>query len=99
MTIYTYAMPAGLMEYCNFSGAWAKIIIGIFGVNTAFNGMHHRYIIFTGKFITCSDHDLFFYQVVIDHFFRYTMLYLYTGIHFHEIKIAVLIYQKFYCAY
>ena len=41
-----------------------------------------------------SEEYLFFHfdKIVVDHFFCYTMLYLYPCIHFHEIKVTVLIY-------
>ena len=44
--------------------------------------------------MTSRDQNLFFDQVEVDHFFRYTMLHLDPRIHFHEIKIAVLIHEE-----
>ena len=53
-----------------------------------------RNIIPATYFFTHRYFYLFFDQIKIDHFFRYTMFYLDTGIHFHEIEIAVLIHQE-----
>ncbi len=40
MRIETNTMSAGLMKYGNPAGTWAKIIVRIFGIDPAFDGMH-----------------------------------------------------------
>ncbi len=44
-------------------------------------------------FAACNFY-LFFYKIKIHHFFCNAMFYLYARVHFHEIKIAMLINQK-----
>src|SRR5690606_29023197 len=46
------------------------------------------------NFFTSSYLDLLFYQVVVNYLFRNRMLYLDTGIHLHEIELAVLVHQE-----
>src|SRR5450432_1972920 len=87
-------MTTGLVKHRYLAGAWSEIIIGIFGIDTALNGMSLRFIIFSADRFACRYFNLFFYQIKIYHFLRNTMFYLYAGIHFHEIKIAVLVYKK-----
>src|SRR6187399_737430 len=99
MTIDTNTMTTGLMKDSNFSWRRTKIIVWIFSINAAFNSMTLRIIIFAGYFFTHRNFQLLFYKIKVDHFFCYTMLHLYTGVHFHEIKIAILINKKFNSAY
>src|SRR5258708_27406465 len=88
-------MPAGLVEDGDPSRGRSEIIIGIFGIDTALNGMPLRLVIESADRISCRYFDLFFDQVEIHHFFRDTMLYLDTGVHLHEVEIAVLIHEEF----
>jgi hypothetical protein len=92
MAVNTYTMASGGMQHRYLAGAWPKIIKRIFSVDTAFNSVHLRQVVTAAYFMACSDFYLFLYQVEVDHLFCYAMLHLYTGVHFHEIKIAVLIY-------
>src|SRR5687767_562918 len=92
-------MAAGLMKCCYPSRRRTEIIIRIFGVDPALNGVHLWFVVQTGNGITCSNFYLLFDKVVVYHFFRYAMFYLDTGIHFHEIEIAMLVDQEFDGAY
>ena len=53
-------------------------------------------LLFTGKRKPGSDTDLLFYKIHTSYPFCDRMLYLDTGIHFHEIKSAVFIKKKLY---
>ena len=99
MRINPDAMASGLMQYGDFTRAWTKIVIRILSVDAAFNGMHLWKIMFSGNRFSCSYFNLFLNQVKIGNLFCYTMLNLYAGIHLHEIKIPVLVYQEFYGSY
>ena len=70
-------------------------MVRIFSIYPAFNCMHLRKIIFTGDLFPCCYFYLLFDKIIIHYLFRNTMFYLYTGIHFHEIKIPVLIHKEF----
>ncbi len=99
MRIHANPMTARLVQDSDSSGRGSEIIIGIFCIDPAFNGMPLRLIILTAyRFARCY-FDLFFDQIEIHDFFRNAMFYLYTRIHFHEIEIAVLVYQEFNGAY
>src|SRR5579859_1905332 len=43
-----------------------------------------------------GDLDLFFYEIEIDHFFSDAMFYLDTGVHLHEVEVAVFVDEEFY---
>src|SRR5258706_1320037 len=94
MAVYTNAMTTWCIEHIYSSGRGAKIIVGVLCIYAAFNCMHLRQVIFTGNFFTHSDFYLLLNKVEIDYFFSNAMLHLYAGIHFHKIKITVLINQK-----
>src|SRR5690348_14347146 len=96
MRVNAHTMAAGSMQYSYSARAWTEVVIRIFCIDTAFYGMHFRLIIFTANRYTCSYLNLFFNKIVVDHFLSHTMFYLDTRIHFHEVEIAMLIYQEFY---
>ena len=87
--------PAGLVQYSYAAGGRPEIIVRIFSIYAAFNGMHLRRIISAGYFLTFRNFYLFFYKIIIYYLFRNTMFHLYSRMHFHGIKIAMLIYKKF----
>ena len=60
--------------------------------------MHLGVVISAGYGFASCDFNLFFYKVVIDHFFCYTVFNLDTSIHFHKIKFPVLVNKEFYRA-
>jgi len=88
-------MTARLVHYCNPARTWPEIIIGIFSIDPAFDGMHTGIIIQSRNGFAGSNFYLFLDQVVIGYFFCNTMFNLDPGIHFHEIKIPVLVYKEF----
>src|ERR1700744_5939903 len=87
-------MATGCMQRSYFTRAWAEVVIWVFCIYAALYGMYLWLVVAAADRHTCSYFYLLLYQVVADHFFCYLMLYLYTGIHFHKIEVAVLIYQE-----
>src|SRR3989339_1277010 len=85
------------MKIGNQSRRWSEIIKRIFSIDATLDCMHFRDIVFSGDWNARSNFYLFFDQVEVDYLFSYRMLYLYTGIHFHEVEVAVFIYEEFYC--
>src|SRR3546814_6116234 len=57
--------------------------------------MHAWKIMLTRNWNTGGYLDLFFDQIVIDHFFSHRMFYLDAGVHFHEIEFLVFVNQEF----
>src|SRR5229473_8074380 len=92
-------MPARLVQHRDPARRRPEIIIGVLSIDTAFDGMSLRLIIETADRIACRYFYLFFYQVEIHHFLCHAMLYLDTGVHLHEIEIAVFVHQEFNGAY
>ena len=50
--------------------------------------------LFQLEHLSVGNFDLLFHQVHSDHFFRYRMFYLQTGVHFEEVIIAMLVDQE-----
>ena len=99
MAIYSNTMATRLVQHSYLSRRWPEIIVRIFCIYAAFNSVHLRIISFAYDLFAHCYFNLFFYEVVVDHFFCNTMFYLDTCIHFHEVKIAVFIYKEFDCSY
>ncbi len=91
-------MAAGLMEDADTPGGRPEIIVGVFRVDPAFDGMSLGLVVKAADAIPRSYFYLFFYQIEVDHFFRYAMFHLDTGVHFHEKEVAVFVDQEFYRA-
>src|SRR5690349_4746370 len=89
MRIHAHTMAFRAMEGSNLSRAWPEIIVRIFGIDAAFHGMTVWEITFPGNRNACCYFDLFFDEIMIDHFFCYWMLHLDTGVHLHEIEVFV----------
>ncbi|MNV87685.1 hypothetical protein D3C71_1818270 [compost metagenome] len=98
MGIYPYAMTTRRVEVGDFSRARSEVVKRIFSIDPAFDRVHIRQVIFSGDWNSRSYFNLFFDQVVVDHFFCYRVFHLDTGIHFHEIEVAVFINQEFNCS-
>src|SRR5580658_2066370 len=92
-------MAAGSVQCGYFAGAWPEIVIRVFSIYTTFYGMYFWFVIAPADGHACGYLYLFFNQVIADHFFRYSMLHLYAGIHFHEVEITMLVHQEFYRAH
>src|SRR4030095_5941108 len=95
MRIKTDSMTSRLMQYSDPAGTWSEVVVRIFGIDTTFDGMKFRIIILSCDGCSRSNFDLLLYKVIIGNFFCNAMLHLDTGIHFHEIKIPMLVYKKF----
>src|SRR5439155_12543976 len=61
--------------------------------------MHLREIVLPGNRFTRCYFYLLLDQIIINHLLCYTMFYLYAGIHFHEIEIAVPVNKEFNCTH
>src|SRR5882757_501120 len=84
------------MEDADATGGRPEIVIGVFRVDAAFDGMALWFVIEPADGVACGYLYLFFYQIKVDYFFRHAMFYLDTGIHFHEVEVAMFIDEKFY---
>src|SRR5258708_31540974 len=82
------------MEISDLSRCRAEIIERILSIYTAFNGMHCWLIVFARYRYPGSNFYLFLDQVEVDHLFGNRVLHLDTGVHFHKIKVPVLVNQK-----
>src|SRR5271156_5623682 len=80
----------------NFSGRWEEIVVGILGINTAFNGMaaQRDVLLRERKWFTASNSNLKFHDVQRSNQFGHRMLDLEPRVHFEEIKAAVRIHQE-----
>src|SRR5688572_5153073 len=87
-------MAARYMQYRYLTRRGTEIVIRIFRVDTAFDGMHLWCIVLARDRYACSYLYLFLDKVKVDHFFRYAVLYLDTGVHLHKVEVTVLIYQE-----
>src|SRR3989337_3237958 len=99
MAVNPYAMTSWLMQRCDSARRRAKIIVRVFSIDPAFYRVHLWNIIIPRDAFAASDFDLFFDQVKINNLFCNAMFYLYSRIHFHELEIAVLVYQEFNSSY
>src|SRR6056297_3011233 len=77
----------------------SKIMKYILSIDSALDSMHFWRITLGANLVAGSYFDLLFDEVVIDHFLRHGMFHLNSGIHLHEIKVSVLIHEKFYGTY
>ena len=82
------------MQVDNFSGRRTETVCRIFCVDTALHCVQVREVISTGYRYTGSRLDLFFDQIVVGNFFGNRVLHLYTGVHLHEVKITVFVYEE-----
>ena len=92
-------MTSGLVHDLDLTGAGPEIIIRVFRIDPALNGVHGRIIVLSGDGFARGDLDLFFDQIEIGHLFRHTMFNLDARVHLHEIEIAVLVYQELNCTH
>src|SRR3546814_8798759 len=86
MGVHTYPMPSRGVKIRDPSRTGSEIIERILGIDPAFDRMHAWKIMLTRNWNTGGYLDLFFDQIVIDHFFSHRMFYLDAGVHFHEIE-------------
>ena len=89
-------MATWCMQCGDLAGTRAEVVVRIFRINAALYSMYFWLVVAATYRHTCGYLYLFFDQVVADHFLRHAMLHLYTGVHFHEVEVAVLIHQEFY---
>ena len=95
MCVYTYTVPTWTMIIGNRSGARTKIVVRVFCIDSALYGVHYWKVIFSRNFFSSRNFNLLFYKIMINNLFCNRVLNLYSGIHFHEIKIFVFIHQEF----
>src|SRR5450631_394417 len=74
----------------------SEIMIGIFGIDAAFDSMSLRLPGLLRNFSAIGNMKLLLDQIHPDHLLGHAMLDLNTRIHFHEIEIIFCIEQKFY---
>src|SRR3982750_4399470 len=95
MAVHTYTMATRLMQHGDLTRRRTKIIVWIFSIDTTFDRMHLRFVVEPRYFLSHCNLYLFFNQIMVDDFFGYTVFNLYSRVHFHEIKIAVLVNKEF----
>src|SRR3546814_3212790 len=95
MGVHTYPMPSRGVKIRDPSRTGSEIIERILGIDPAFDRMHAWKIMLTRNWNTGGYLDLFFDQIVIDHFFSHRMFYLDAGVHFNEIEFLVFVTQEF----
>src|SRR5690606_25246994 len=95
MGIHPDALTLGTVKPGDLTRRWTKIVVRIFRINAAFDGMHDRYQVFSGDFFSHGYLDLFLDQIVVYDFFGHGVFHLDPGIHFHKIEIPVFVHQKF----
>jgi hypothetical protein len=84
---------AGGQITANFAGVRAKIAIGILGINATLDRMPSKYhlILLNLQFFALCHPNLFSDQVYPRDHLRDGVFHLNTGVHFHEVKIALFI--------
>src|SRR5215211_4728457 len=75
---------------------WLKVISGIFGIDTALDRVQPRFCVrdMPRKRLARGDADLLLDQVASINLLSNGMLHLNACVHFHEVKVSVLIDQK-----
>ena len=76
---------------------WLKIVVWVFGIDPAFDGMQSRDRVRDVRRhgLAGGDADLLLHKIARVHFFGDRVFHLNAGVHFHEVKVPVLIDQKF----
>ena len=99
-TVQTEITAFGSFTNGYHSGRWHKVILRIFGIDTAFDGSSAEFYIFLliRQRIARSHRDHVTHQIDTGTFLRHRMLYLQTGIHFKEIEVLVFIHHELQCA-
>src|SRR5215216_1103164 len=95
MRIDPNTVTAWLMHDSDPSRRRPEIVIWIFGVYSALDGMTLRSVVLPASPIAGSNFNLFRYKIEIGDLLSNAMLYLYAGINFHEVEVAEFVYQEF----
>ncbi len=96
MGIDADALAARCIPEIDGAGARGEVIVGIFRVDTALDGMPARTCLehMAGQRLAGSNPDLLLNELAAHHFFRHRVLNLDPGIHLHEIEILSLLVDK-----
>src|SRR5260221_2871111 len=84
-------MSARLVKHVDPAGRRPEIVVRIFRIDTAFDGMPLGLVIQTADTIAGGYLDLLLNKIEVDDFLRHTMFYLDTGIHFHEVEVTMFV--------
>ena len=97
--VHADARTGGQQAVRDAPGGWQEIIIRIFGVDAAFDGMTVEFdiFLFVAQLPSARDADLLRHNVHACDHLGDGMLHLQAGVHFKEIKILVFVYQEFDC--
>src|SRR5262245_432192 len=96
MRVDTHPTPSRRVIEINLARAGDEIIGWVFRVYSAFNRMMpcRRVNQMPGEVLSGRDLDLLLHKIAPVNFLGNWMLYLDTGVHFHEIEVAVVIDQE-----
>src|SRR5262249_20420969 len=81
----------------NPAGRRLEVVGRIFGIDTALDRMQSRFCArnMRGKWLARGNADLLLYEIAPINFLRDGVLHLDARVHFHEVKVPVLVDQKF----
>ena len=98
--IDSHAASAGSVIKIDFTWGRLEIIGGILGIDAAFDGVGTGYGVddVLGEVFPGGDEDLFLDEIATINFLGNGVLHLDAGVHFHEIKVALVIDEKFHGA-
>ncbi len=94
MGIDADSVAAGGVEGRNLTWTGAEVVVGVLGVDAALDGVHVRLVVASRNFGSAGNFNLLANQVVVGHFFGNGVLHLNSGVHLHEVEVAVLVDQE-----
>src|SRR6056297_1057557 len=94
MRVQANPVATRCMQSGNFSRGRPKVVVWIFRIDSALDGMQLRKIVFPRNRHTTCNQNLLTNQVVIHNLLSNRVLYLNTGIHLHKVEVSVFVHQK-----
>src|SRR5207302_9025185 len=84
------------MKARQLAGRWPEVMLGILGVDTAFDRMSARLELLLPDPFAGRDLKLKFDQVIPGHKLGHRVFHLNAGVHLHEIEVLVIVDEELY---